>query len=70
MWQLVWPGYGVVKEWQGSESLHLTDLTYEHSGIYACFASNNIKCKTGETVMSGSLQIYVPSKMFIYIQLY
>lgn len=63
-WQLVWPGYGVVKEWEGSEILQLTDLNYEYSGEYSCFASNNVKNKTGASVMKGHVLMTVTCKCY------
>ena len=61
-WQLIWPGYGVVKEWPGSVQLNLSDLTYEYSGIYVCSASNNIRNKTGQLNMEGSEYMMVECK--------
>jgi hypothetical protein len=43
-WIQRWPGYAVpVSVRPGSETLELTDLTYEHSGFYTCTSSNGIK---------------------------
>ncbi|XP_052806003.1 uncharacterized protein LOC128235254 isoform X2 [Mya arenaria] len=43
-WQQKWPDSILTKNWtlSGSSVLNLTDLSYDNSGIYTCFASNGI----------------------------
>ncbi|XP_060588057.1 hemicentin-1-like [Ruditapes philippinarum] len=62
-WVQTWPGYNTpITEHSGSERLELTGLTYEHSGIYTCTASNGIKVfGTNQEYMEGSVQLVVKS---------
>lgn len=63
-WHQIWPEYGVVREWSGSGHwLNISKLTYEHSGVYICFCSNNITDRvTKETFMEGQATVIVPCK--------
>ncbi|XP_053409347.1 sialoadhesin-like [Mercenaria mercenaria] len=62
-WTQTWPGYNFpVSEKPGSEKLVLTDVTYEHSGVYTCSASNGIKVfGTNKEFMEGSVQLILQS---------
>ncbi|XP_053372613.1 hemicentin-1-like isoform X1 [Mercenaria mercenaria] len=62
-WIQTWPGYNIpVSEKPGNERLTLTDLTYEHSGVYTCSASNGIKVfGTQKEFMEGSVYLLVKS---------
>ena len=66
-WIQRWPGFAVpVSERPGSETLVLTNLTYEHSGAYTCTASNGIKIfNTNEEFVEGtSIYLLVKCKFF------
>lgn len=65
-WQQVWPGNGVIRNWTGSDhSLHISNITYEHTGIYKCFASNDVvNHVTGELFMEGKSFVVVQCKYF------
>ncbi|XP_053391071.1 protein turtle homolog B-like [Mercenaria mercenaria] len=51
-----------VSEKPGKEKLELKSLTYEHSGVYTCSASNGIKVfGTNKEFMEGSVMLVVKS---------
>ncbi|XP_060563629.1 contactin-1-like [Ruditapes philippinarum] len=62
-WVQTWPGHSLpLSEKPGSKTLQLTDLTYEHSGIYTCSASNGIRVfGTDKEFIEGSAQILIKS---------
>ncbi|XP_053372824.1 cell adhesion molecule 3-like [Mercenaria mercenaria] len=62
-WVHTWPGINtVLSEKPGSERLVLTNLTYEHSGVYTCSASNRIKVfGTTKEFIEGSVKLLVKS---------
>ncbi|XP_060564839.1 hemicentin-2-like, partial [Ruditapes philippinarum] len=62
-WVQTWPGYDTpISEHSGSERLELTGLTYEHSGIYTCTASNGIRVfGTNQEYKEGSVHLVVKS---------
>ncbi|XP_053389842.1 protein turtle-like [Mercenaria mercenaria] len=62
-WIQTWSGSNVlVSEKPGNEKLELKNLTYEHSGVYTCSASNGIKVfSTNKEFMKGSVQLVVKS---------
>ncbi|XP_053391382.1 hemicentin-2-like, partial [Mercenaria mercenaria] len=62
-WIQTWAGYNVpVSEKPESERLVLKNLTYEHSGVYTCSASNGIKVfGTNKEFMEGSVLLVVKS---------
>ncbi|WAR09618.1 hypothetical protein MAR_034694 [Mya arenaria] len=43
-WQQNWPNSILTRNWKtsGDSILNLTDLSYEHSGVFTCFASNGV----------------------------
>ncbi|WAR05656.1 hypothetical protein MAR_021025, partial [Mya arenaria] len=43
-WQQKWPNLILTRNWtfRAYSVLNLTDLSYEHSGVYTCFASNGV----------------------------
>ncbi|XP_053389838.1 hemicentin-2-like [Mercenaria mercenaria] len=63
-WIQTWPDYNVpVSERPGSEKLVLTNLTYEHSGVYTCSASNGVQVfGTNKEYLEGSDYLLVKCK--------
>jgi hypothetical protein len=63
-WVQTWPGQSLpLSEKPGSKTLQLTDLTYEHTGIYTCSASNGIRVfGTDKEFIEGSAQILIKCK--------
>lgn len=63
-WIQSWPGYGVVSEYvPQNDTLDITLLTYEHSGVYICSASNGIQDFGSEQeYMQGSVYLLVKCK--------
>ncbi|KAH3699130.1 hypothetical protein DPMN_074084, partial [Dreissena polymorpha] len=55
-WSQDWPGHGKIKDWIGNnDTLTLNQLTYAHSGLYSCSATNGIKVfGTDQQYMRGS----------------
>ena len=66
-WIQTWPGHNTpVSEKAGSETLILTDLTYEHSGVYTCSASNGIRIYgTNQEFIEGATQILIKCKYIL-----
>ncbi|XP_052255016.1 nephrin-like [Dreissena polymorpha] len=63
-WSQDWPGHGKIKDWIGNnDTLTLNQLTYAHSGLYSCSATNGIKVfGTDQQYMRGSGYLLVKGK--------
>ena len=63
-WIQKWQGYDFpITKYPGNERLVLTNLSYAHSGIYSCSASNGIKVYgTNTEYITGSVQLLVKCK--------
>ena len=63
-WVHTWPGHSIpLSKRPGIQTLQLTHLTYEHSGVYTCSASNGIKeFGTNKEYIEGSARVLVKCK--------
>ncbi|KAH3699136.1 hypothetical protein DPMN_074090 [Dreissena polymorpha] len=61
-WSQDWPGHGKIRDWVGiDDTLTLNQLTYAHSGMYACSATNGIK-------VFGTDQQYMPGSGYLLVK--
>ncbi|XP_052806548.1 synaptogenesis protein syg-2-like [Mya arenaria] len=60
-WEQVWPGYGLVRIFSGSNILTLTRLTYEDSGVYTCKVENGVPYSRNPSVGKGQAQLNILS---------
>ncbi|XP_052242413.1 hemicentin-2-like [Dreissena polymorpha] len=65
-WTHEWPGYGPVRNLTGDEHLTINELSYAHSGVYTCSASNGISVYGTDThFMKGSGYLLVKDRPVI-----
>ncbi|XP_052806679.1 contactin-1-like, partial [Mya arenaria] len=60
-WEQVWPGYGLVRTYPGSDVLTLTRLTYEDSGVYTCKVENGVPYSRNASAGQGQALLNILS---------
>ncbi|XP_052819322.1 synaptogenesis protein syg-2-like isoform X2 [Mya arenaria] len=60
-WKQVWPGYGVVRTFSGSDVLTLTSLTYKDNGVYTCEVENGARYSRNPSAGQGQALLNILS---------